>query len=322
MTALRALATGFGRALGSPFMLLWLWLLNVAVAAPAAWIVAGAIKEGIGPGRVHQKLLDGFDMTWHTRFAERAEGLAATFTPTHAGVGAFLDNLEAWIGGKLFHGPPVVMIVGGIYALLWLLMLGGVIDRYADRQSRPGVRRFFGRGGRLFFRFFRLALISAGLYAVVYWLLARTLDWMDRATRDVTVEATVLFYTMLVFAAAVLVLTVIHACFGFAKVATVVEDRRSMLLAAARGFGFVFTHPAKTAGLYYGFLLVSGLLLGLYAMLAPGVSQSTWSAVIWAFVQGQAFLILRMYVRLSLLAGQTALYQQASVAPRREETSG
>jgi hypothetical protein len=308
------MATGLRRALASPVMLLWLWLVNVAVAAPAAWVVAGAIEDGIGASRVHEGLRDGFDMAWYTRFEQQAEGLAATFSPTHAGVGAVLDNLETWVGGGSSPGPPAVLAAGAAYALLWLLMLGGVIDRFADREERPSVRRFFESGRKLFFRFVRLALLSGGLYACVYWLMFRTLKWIARKTEDVTVEATILYYGLLVFAGTALLLTVIHACFGFAKVATVVDGRRSMLLAAVRGFVFVFTHPAKAAGLYYGFLLLSGLLLGLYAVLAPGIGQSTWKAVAWAFVWGQAFLILKMYVRLSLLAGQTALYQRFGVA--------
>ena len=43
MTALGAMAAGVRRALGSPVILLWLWIVNLVVAAPAAWLVAGAI---------------------------------------------------------------------------------------------------------------------------------------------------------------------------------------------------------------------------------------------------------------------------------------
>ncbi len=314
MSALRAIATGLQRALGSPVILLWLWLLGLIVAVPAAWIVADSIEQDIGSSRAHESMRDGFDMEWYSSFEREADGLAGTFTPTHIGLGAFLDNLESWAEGKMFDAPLGASLIGGLYALLRLWMLGGVLDRYADREARPGLRRFFGSGSRLFFRFLRLALISAGLYAAVFWSLNVTLKWIGRTTRDVTVEATIIMYVLFAIGTAALLLTVIHACFGFAKVATVVDERRSMLLAAVQGVVFVFKHPTRVAGLYAGFMLISGLMLGGYALLAPGVGQSSWRAVGWALAWSQLFLILKMYVRLSLLAGQTALYQASRVS--------
>ncbi len=44
-------------------------------------------------------------------------------------------------------------------------------------------------------------------------------------------------------------------------------------------------------------------------MVAPGVGQQTGEAVFRVFVAGQLFLLLKLYVRLSLLGGQTVLYQ-------------
>jgi len=313
MSALRAMTIGATRVLGSPLMLVWLWIVSLVIAAPAAWIVADAIEKGIGSSNVHTRLRDGFDVGWHTRFQEDAAGLAATFTPTHAGIGAMLDNLESWLTGGLFRGPLAVTVIGIAYSLIWLLMLGGVIDRFADRETRAGVRRFFGNGGRFFFRLLRLGLLAAILYAAVYFLLYRIVTRVERSTRDVTVEGTLFFYALLVALGAALLLTFIHACFGFAKVATVVENRRSMVLAAVRGFVFVVTNPLKAAGLYYGFLLVSGVALASYAMLAPGIGQQTGKTVLLAFVVSQVYLVVKMYLRLSLLAGQVVLYDACGV---------
>jgi hypothetical protein len=309
MTATRAMTAGARRALGSPVILLWLWLVNLAVAAPAAWIVATSLEQGIGTSRACETMLEGFDLEWYDTYRTRARGLASTFTPTHAGAGAVYENLERMLTGRPVGRSLGVTVVACAYALVWLSMLGGVIDRYADRDRRPGIGRFFGAGGRFFFRFARLAVLSGVLYFGVYWLSRRLFAWMEAATRDVTVEGTIFYYSLLVWTLAAVLLTLIHACFGFAKVATVVDDRRSMLLAAVRGLVFVAGHPAKTLGLYYGYLLVAGLLVVVYALGAPGVGQQTWKAVIWAFAGGQLFLLLKLFVRLSLLGGQTTLYQ-------------
>jgi hypothetical protein len=315
MSALRAMAVGARRALGSPFILLWLWVLNIAVAAPVAWVVVASLEDGIGASRAYVTLSESFDMEWYRTYRDEARGIASTFTPTHTGAGALYENLERMVTGDLMTRSLGLTVIGGVYALLWLLMLGGAIDRFADRVTRSGFRRFFGAGGRFFFRFVRLAVLSGALYFAIYWVSRHVLDWMEAATRDVNVEGTIFYYSLLIWGFTAVLLTLIHACFGFAKVATVVDDRRSMLLAAMRGFVFVVRHPARTLGLYYGFLLVTGFVLAGYVLLAPGVGQQNYEALLWAFAGSQIFLLLRLFVRLSLLGGQTALYQAYALPP-------
>jgi hypothetical protein len=45
-----------------------------------------------------------------------------------------------------------------------------------------------------------------------------------------------------------------------------------------------------------------------YAALAPGAGQTTYGEVLRGVATGQAFLLLKLFLRLSLLGGQTALY--------------
>jgi hypothetical protein len=118
----------------------------------------------------------------------------------------------------------------------------------------------------------------------------------------------VLGYSLAVYALTAVLLTLIHMVFGYAKVATVVEDRRSMILAAFRGALFVVRHPVGACGQYYGVLLLSAALLGCYFWLTPGPGQATNTAVVLAFLYSQSFLILKLFMRLSLLGGQIELF--------------
>lgn len=309
MSAFTAIVAGLKRASSSPFILLGLWLVNAALALPAAWVVSESLREGIDASRVQQSLTEGFDWDWFGEYREQTRGVDETFTPTVRGAGAFYNNIETWLTGELFTAKPMLAMLGVGYAVLWILMLGGVVDRYAFREQRAGVGRFFGAGGRFFFRFVRLAVFSGLLYAGVYWLSRRAFEALEESTRDVTVESTIIFYSLLIWGLVALLLTLIHAVFGYAKIATVVDDRRSAVLAALRGLRFVATHPGRTLGQYYGVLVGSGLLLAIYAVVAPGVGQSSRQAVLFAFAVGQLFLLVRMFTRLALLGGQVALYQ-------------
>jgi hypothetical protein len=313
MSPVRAIASGFGRVLGSPGMVLALWLVNVAVALPLAWVLTASIEESIGPSLVHETMRDGFDVGWHAEYSATASGLETTFSPTVMGAGAFWNNLESWISGGLIRGFPGLVGVGALYLLLSVLLLGGVVARLAGQPEARGAAGFVRAGGRYFFRFLRLAALSGALYVLIYFGQRRVLGFLGEWTRDVTNEWTVLGFAMLAYGGTAFLLCLVHMVFSYAKIATVVDDRRSVLLAALRGLGFVARYPFRTFSLYYGVLLLGLVPLGLYAAVAPGAGQATPDDVAVAFAVGQAILIVRLIFRLALLGGETALYLAMAV---------
>lgn len=304
-----AAAAGFRLGLTHFWLLLGLWLINLLFAVPAAAVLGHALQDSLGESRLADNLRSGFDMGWYGEFKADAKGIETTFAPTLTGAGGAFRNLEGWATGDLFRSFPGVVALGLGYALLWALLVGGVVRRYVETDQAWGPSRFLEAGARFFFRFARLAILSAPLYLAIYWLYRKCLTRLETVTRDVTAERTVLLYCMAVVLVVGFLLVLVHVCFAYAKIATVLEDRRSMLLAALRGVGFVLQHPGRTLGLYLLVALVSGLVLALYAWIAPGATQSSWATVILAFLLGQAYLLVRLLMQLSLLGGQLALYR-------------
>ncbi len=305
-----AFVSGFGRLVRSPFILLALWSFNVLFALPLAYTVHDELEGSFGHHpHVQEKMLQGFDSQWAARFG--GDGAAGTFDAGVTGAGAPLTSLEAWLTGELFTEFPLLLSIGVAYVLGWLVLLGGTLDRFANPSERSGFNRFFRAGGRYFFRFARLAALSGILYWLIYRLSRGAFELLADSTLEVTVEGTVLFYSALIWGATALLLTLVHMAFGYAKIATVVGQRKSMFLAALHGLGFVLRNPGRTFAVYYGLLAISGLVLLTYGVFAPGASQSTVEAIVWAFAVGQLFLFVKLWMRLWLLAGQTALYVRA-----------
>jgi hypothetical protein len=289
--------------------LIWLWLANVLVALPLAVAMAASIQDSVGGSLVQQNLRDGLDMGWYGEFAAQAKGIESTFSPSVVGAGAFFDNLEAWLNGRLFEMPPALVALGVVYALIWALFLGGILHRYGDRRGLFRLSEFFSHGGEFFFRFVRLAVLSGVLYYLVYrfagWLFGR----VEEAMRDVTVEKTVLGYVVAAALLVALLLTFIHMAFDYAKIATYKENRRSMILAAIRGFRLVLGNFGRATFLYYGLGFFGFTLLGAYYLVAPGPGQASLPSVVFAFLVGQAYLVARLALRLTFYAGQMALYE-------------
>lgn len=325
-TLFRALRAGLARSATAPALLALLWLVNLAAAVPFAASLAGSIHDSVDGRPVQDRLATGWDADWYAEaFAEGEAGppgFLRTFGPAVVGGGAFLKNLEGWWSGRVltpdFTGGWGLLAAAVGYALLWALLLGGVIDHVAGPAGagRRGLSlgRFFAAGGRTFFRFVRLAALSGVVYLLVFLGARRAFGLMEEAARDVTAERTVLLWTALGAGLLVVLLSLVRVVFDYAKIAVVTEDRRSALGAARAGVRFVVSHPVRTLGLFW-ILAGAGLaLLWLYGALAPTVGPGSWAGVVLAFLFGQLALVVRLGLRVAVLGGAAALYAPSSGA--------
>lgn len=321
MNAISAIRTGVARSFGAPRLLLLLWVVNLAVALPLTVVLGAAIQDSIGHSVRADRLAAGFDTVWHSELEDQARGIETTFDPSRVGVGAFLDNLEAWWTGRLLTGGsssfPGIVAVGVLYALLWAFLLGGVLQRFARPEGFEGQvlsQVFFGNCGRFFTRFVRLALFSGVLYLAIYGLARLYFGTLGRWTRDVTSETTVLIWVLVGAAGVVTLLILVRMLFDLAKVMAVLEDRHGMLVTLWAALRVLVTRPWSFLGLYLGLGLAWLLLLGLYALLAPNAGPTGWLGLVLALLLAQAVLAAKIGLRLSLLAGEMALYRD-SLAP-------
>lgn len=302
---------GLAAAIGAPRLLAVVWLAGGLVALPAAVVIASTIASSVGESAVGQRLEEGFDMDWHGEFAHQARGLETSFEPSALVGGGWLDTLELWWSGEIFRLQPAILAFGAVFGLLWILLSGGVLAHF----NRPGRKFSLGAlladGGRLYLRFLRLALLSAplyyGLFRFARWIFPR----IERATVDVTVEKTVLATNLVAVALIVVLSVTTKMVFDYAKIAVVVEERRSAILALLRGLRFVLRRPLRTYGVVALFSLLGAALLAFYTLVAPGTGPSSFAAAILVFLLGQLFLVGRVTLRLGLLAGELALFRDA-----------
>ncbi len=185
--------------------------------------------------------------------------------PAILGFAAVIKNLS---GVADAEGVPAVMAsVVASQLIVSMFLIGGVLDRLA-RDRSVGAGAFFSACGVYFVRFFRLGIIAA----VVYWLLFVWFHtWLfdavyPRLTANLTVERTAFFYRVVLYAIFAVPVVFANLVFDYAKVRAVVEDRRSMIGAVSAGVRFVLRNPA-TLGLY---ALNTLLFLLVIASLLPG----------------------------------------------------
>lgn len=296
-------AQGLARVRHAAWLVVGLWLSTILLALPLAVTLRGMLGDHLGASLAAETAVSGVNFDWWNEFLAQAAGVGQSFVPAIIGFAAVIKNLSGLADAE--HLPLVIASVVTAQVVVSMFLVGGVYDRLA-RDRALGAGGFFQACGVYFFRFLRLGVMAAAMYwllfAVVHpWLFGTVYTAL---TKDVTVERTAFFYRLglyLLFGLAVLKTNLV---FDYAKVRAVVEDRRSMIGALVAGVRFIWRNPGATFGLYAVNALLFLVVIGLYALAAPG-----GSANVMAFAVGQIYIVLRVMVRLQFAASQIALFQ-------------
>jgi len=316
MTSIIAAFTdGARRVWRAPAILAGVYLLILITTTLPGLVVREDIAASLGSSADADAMANGVNLEWWDRFGESASGLGRSFSPTVIGFGAPLDNLSRLLdnGPALDYGslPVAVVALAGAYMLVWLLLAGGILDRFARNRATRGPA-FFGACGVYFPRFLRLGILGLVGYWLLFglvhgWLFDRLWNW---ATHDMTVERTAFVLRLALYAVFGALLVFWNVVLDYAKIRAVVEDRYSMLGALLAAWRFVVSKPAAVGGLY----VLNGasfvVLLVLYALVAPGArggGLQSWTG----FAIGQVYILARLFAKLMFYASQTSLFQQS-----------
>ena len=300
---LSAFIDGINRVKNAPALVAGLWLSTLLLAVPPAIVLQQMIGAHLGGSLAAEAAAEGVNYDWWNEFLAQTSGVGATFVPAIIGFAAVMKNIASVADKPQI--PAVISIVVITYLTLSLFLAGGILDRLA-RDRALGAGAFFSACGVYFVRFIRLGIVMAVVYGVLFgpyhaWLF----DTLYPALiENLTVERTAFFIRLALYAAFALPLFAANMLFDYAKVRAVVEDRRSMLGALAASWRFIARNPAATTGVYAINALVFLLVIGLYALIAPGAGADAL-----AFAIGQLYIVMRVIVRLLFAASQTALFQ-------------
>ena len=298
---------GTQRVNSAPMVLLGVWALTLLVSVPLAAAMHGMLAQHLGRSQAADTAASGVNYDWMQEFGDQAAGVGVTFKPTIIGFGAVLDNLSAFIDNT--RRPVVIVGAASAYIVLWIFVAGGILDRYA-RDRPTHAYGFFSSAGVFFFRFLRLAAVQWIVYALLFgslhpWLFERL---YPRVIHEVSVERTAFLIRIALYLVFGILVAGCTMIFDYAKVRAVVEDRRSMLGAIVAALGFIRRNAAAAALLFLMNFALFVIVVGLYALVAPGaggIGLAMWIA----FALGQLYVLARLWVKLTFWASETALFQ-------------
>jgi hypothetical protein len=307
-SAVHTFRAGFWRVAHAPAVAIGVFVLNLLIALPLAYVLRESIAGFLGSSQRAEEAVREMNTDWWGEYHDyRRDGLGATFTPSVVGFAAVLRNASALLDAE----APDVRLAGPIAAwlLLWTFLAGGVITRYA-RDTASHAQGFFAACGHHLFRLLRLGgvfgLAYVFLFRYVHPLLVDTI--YGQLTRNLSVERTAFVIRLALYVLFALLLGAVHLFADAARVRAVVEDRRSVIGAAIAGGRLLAGSWRSIAGLYALNCTALVVLWLLYALVAPGGRGG--GAWVWlALLTGQLYLFGRLWLKLQLLASLVVLYQ-------------
>lgn len=309
MSARAAFREAVRRVNGAPMVLAGMFTVTLFVSLPLSYALRGMIASHLGTSLAADGAAAGTNYEWWLEFSSQATGLGTTFVPSIIGFGAVLNN----VSGLLDHRPLAATIVGvtAAWLALWSFLAGGIIDRFA-RARRTRAHGFFGACGMHFWRLCKLGLAALIVYGCLFryvhhWIFANAYPWL---TSDLTVERTafgIRIAAYLLFGALLLLCNIV---FDYARIRIVVEDRRSALGAIVAGGRFVRRHPTGAFAVYALNAAAFLVLVGVYALIAPGAPRSGFSTWL-VFGLGELYILARHYLKLLFYASETVFFQGA-----------
>ena len=302
----RAWADGWNRVFAARAIVAGVCAATLVAALPLALTMRGLIEGHLGRSLMADGAADGVNYDWWQEFVSQG-GLGSTFTPSVIGFAATLDNVSSLLDGQ----REIVTVTAALaaYLLVWTFLSGGMLDRYA-RQRATRAHGFFAAAGVFFWRFLRLAAVAGA----VYWFLFTSVhgwlfdDLYTRMTRDLSVERDAFLWRFGLYAGFAALLAATTTVFDYARIRTVVEDRRSVIGALLAALAFIGRTPARVLGVYALNSLAFLAVIGVWAGVAPGAGGAGLS--IWlGLIVSQLYILARLVVKLQGLASQTALFQ-------------
>ena len=235
--------------------------------------------------------------------------MAANFDLQYVAELMFAKSVLAW--SPLLAAMIAVALMA---AVAHLFLLGGALQLFWSDEEFS-MAAFFRGCGRYFWRFVRLALVSALFYAAVM-ILNSLLSRAGNKIWGEGSEQTPLVYfawfrTVLLFALCGLV----GLIFDYGRIRMVAADSPKAFRAAGAAIRFVFSNFGRTTALYLSVWALLVVLLAVYRGVAGIIGQASLGLVVLLFLMRQAMVLARVWVQLLFYSGQAEMYRSLMPIP-------
>jgi hypothetical protein len=327
---IRALETGLRSAWRCRALAAFLLVVNIGSAAALAVPFATQLEHDLRETESAARMARGFDFPWWSHWSDQQQGLTTAFRPDIFGIGFAFRNTELLLrgqipgrllapGAELDQRSPaepdldgVILALGVAYLLLQVFFTGGILGALRTPRGSLTARGFAHGSGFYFGRMLRIAALALLADWALFRLGVPLATWMAARAHDSVSEQTALAWAYGRNAFFLSGILAVHLLAGYARVITVLEERQSASLAFVSALAFCAGRLREALGHYLAIGALAVFALWLWASLDGAIVVVGWISQLLAFALMQAFVFVRLGLRLALLGGQMELYRGRS----------
>ncbi len=290
MKTLKALSIGIQSSNRSYRMIILLYAVNFLFAAILAWGFRSVLLKTIGGSMSLEHLVKDFDFAVYSDFMfKHGEAISA------------ITSEASWM---IFF-----------YLLFNTLVGGGIISTLKNSEEKFSLKSFFENCGLYFFRFFRLLLIFGAILFLVGAIAGMVFGVLYSAfTAGAVSEVFPFTLAIILFLLFLFIVMLITLMADYAKVATVVNEARSMLKMAWQGISFVFRHFLSTVTFQLMLVAILGVAVWIYLVLESQIGMATpLTILLMVFIQ-QISVGFKVWTRIAAYGGELNLIEAFPVS--------
>ena len=284
MSVFTAIAKGLGTTLRKPRIVAILYVFNVLFAVAAAAPLLFIVQQELGPSLLGSNIRP-VDLMW---IGEAVLKYGAALTPL--------------LGGLL--------VVGSLYLVLHIFLNGGIVGRLLDREGSSKLEPFFADGGRYFWRYVRIFLLSLVFWVLTFGVVLNLISTLVRPlAENAWTEWLPLVLSNIHFLITLLLLSIVHMIVDYTRIAVVSDGERSVLRALRHALRFLGARFFRSWGIYLALVVLTlagtvvfYVVLGRFA--APGVAGVA-AGLVWM----QLYVLFRLWMRTVFVAAQAEYYR-------------
>jgi hypothetical protein len=286
MAVFKAIGNGVGTAARRPRLLIDLWVINIVYALLIAAPLYALFKADLGHSLLGRNL-QPLDFIW---------------------LGDFIYKYQDMAPAAL----ALILVPLVLYTVLSVFLNGGIIGRLLDRDGRTTPQAFFADCGRYFWRFVRLFLVSLLFYALAFGAILGALSALFKPVlENARTEWTVFWISDLRTVIALLLLSLVHMIFDYARILVVAGNERRVLQALKSAFAFIGKRFFRAWSLYL--LIGMGFLAGT-AVIFLVRGHLPDSGLVWlglGLLWEQVFIVFRLWTKMTYFAAQAEFYRMS-----------
>ncbi len=284
MGVFKAIGEGVGTTFRKSRLLVILWIITTVYALAIAYPLLRLVQAELGYSFLGSNVRP-VDLTW----------LGEAVLKYH-------DAMPALLGGIV--SPALVFLA------LYVFLNGGIIGRLIDREGRPTLQEFFSDCGRYLWRYVRLFLASLVFLSLTFGVILRLLSaLMGPFLESARTEWPLIILRNLHFLVALLLLSIVHMIFDYARIAVVADEETKALKALSQALKFLKKRFFRAWAIYL--LIVAGFVAGtvvFYAVFGR-LAGPTVLFLVLGFLWMQLYVVFRIWVKTLFFAAQAEFYK-------------